>query len=157
MYAEGSLRHRQRERRASIVCTLDPVRASADDDDAVKATGGLIRVFITLKAGRDAEPSAAVIDTQTVKPPPARPRQRKEPVPPKGLSDAEIRHHRCARPAPRRGCRGRFDVQNHAGVQMLDQAKASHPTIVKTCVDAGFENRFVEPRRRRRRRRRSGP
>lgn len=34
--------------------------------------------------------------------------------------------------------------ENNAGIQVLDQAKASHPTIVKTWVDAGFKNRFVE-------------
>jgi hypothetical protein len=34
--------------------------------------------------------------------------------------------------------------ENHARIRVLDQAKASHPAIVKTWVDAGFKNQFVE-------------
>jgi transposase len=34
--------------------------------------------------------------------------------------------------------------ENQAGIRVLDQAKASHPSIVKTWVDAGFKNQFVE-------------
>lgn len=35
-------------------------------------------------------------------------------------------------------------TENNAGTQTLDQVKASHPTITKTWVDAGFKNKFVE-------------
>jgi hypothetical protein len=35
-------------------------------------------------------------------------------------------------------------TENKAGIQVLDQVKATYPTITKTWVDAGFKNQFVE-------------
>lgn len=102
---------------------------------------GLARV----KAGRDAQPSAAVIDTQSVKtstnPPTATQgtdaakrvvgRKRSITTDALGLLLAVI-------------VLAASVTENNAGIQVLDQAKASHPTIVKTWVDAGFKNQFVE-------------
>ncbi len=34
--------------------------------------------------------------------------------------------------------------ENHAGTRVLDQAKAAHPTIAKTWVDASFKTQFAE-------------
>ena len=34
--------------------------------------------------------------------------------------------------------------ENKAGIQVLDQAKATHPTITMAWVDTGFKNQFVE-------------
>ena len=38
-------------------------------------------------------------------------------------------------------------TENRAGIQALDQAKATYPTITKTWVDAGFKNQFDRTRR----------
>ena len=98
-----------------------------------------------VKAGRDAQPSAAVIDTQSVKtstnPPTATQgtdaakrlvgRKRSVATDALGLLLAVI-------------VLAASVTENNAGIQVLDQAKASHPTIVKTWVDAGFKNQFVE-------------
>jgi transposase len=102
---------------------------------------GLARV----KAGRAAEPSAAVIDTQSVKtstnPPTATQgtdaakrivgRKRGIVTDALGLLLAAIV---CAASVS----------ENQAGIQVLNQAKEIHPTIVKTWVDAGFKTQFVE-------------
>src|SRR4051794_19111196 len=34
---------------------------------------------------------------------------------------------------------------NTIGIDLLDQAKAAHPTLAKTWVDAGFKNKVIEP------------
>jgi transposase len=102
---------------------------------------GLARV----KAGRAGEPSAAVIDTQSVKtstnPPTATQgtdaakrivgRKRGIATDALGLLLAVIV---CAASVS----------ENHAGAQILNQAKAIHPTLTKTWVDAGFKTQFVE-------------
>jgi len=102
---------------------------------------GLARV----KDGRASEPTAAVIDTQSVKtstnPPTTTQgtdaakrivgRKRSVVTDTLGLLLAVIV---CAASVS----------ENKAGVQVLNQAKTIHPTIVKTWVDAGFKNQFVE-------------
>jgi transposase len=102
---------------------------------------GLARV----KAGRNAQPTAAVIDTQSVKtstnPPTVTQgtdaakkivgRKRSVVTDTLGLLLAVI-------------VMAASVTENHAGIQALDQAKASYPTITKTWVDAGFKNQFVE-------------
>jgi hypothetical protein len=35
-------------------------------------------------------------------------------------------------------------TDNNAGIAAVNQTKADHPTIVKTWVDTGFKNKFVE-------------
>lgn len=35
-------------------------------------------------------------------------------------------------------------TENTAGIQALDQAKATYPTVTKTWVDTGFKTKFVE-------------
>ncbi|MBT8225922.1 MAG: hypothetical protein HKP61_23600 [Dactylosporangium sp.] len=35
-------------------------------------------------------------------------------------------------------------TENRAGIQVLERVKATYPTVVKTWVDAGFKNQFVE-------------
>jgi transposase len=102
---------------------------------------GLARV----KEGRAAQPSAAVIDTQSVKtstnPPTATQgtdaaklivgRKRSVATDALGLLLAVIV---CAASTS----------ENKAGMQVLDQAKQLHPAITKTWVDQGFKNQFVE-------------
>lgn len=107
---------------------------------------GLARV----KAGRAAQPSAAVIDTQSVKtstnPPVATQgtdaakrivgRKRSVATDALGLLLAVIV---CAASAS----------ENQAGTRVLNQAKAIYPTLTKTWVDAGFKTQFVEHARTR--------
>jgi transposase len=97
------------------------------------------------KEGRAAEPTAAVIDTQSVKTSPNPPittqgtdaakkivgRKRSVATDTLGLLLAVI------------VCAASIS-ENQAGIQVLDQAKAAHPTITKTWVDAGFKTQFVE-------------
>lgn len=102
---------------------------------------GLARV----KAGRDAQPSAAVIDTQSVKTstnPPATTQGtdaakrivgRKRSIVTDALGLLLVAAVMAASVS-----------ENQAGIHVLDQAKTQHPTIVKTWVDAGFKNKFVE-------------
>lgn len=98
-----------------------------------------------VKAGREAQPTAAVIDTQSVKtstnPPTATQgtdaakkiigRKRSVVTDTLGLLLAVIVMAASA-------------TENTAGIRALDQVKATHPTVVKTWVDAGFKTKFVE-------------
>jgi transposase len=102
---------------------------------------GLARV----KAGRDAEPTAAVIDTQSVK------TSTNPPTATQGTDAAKkIVGRKRSIATDALGLLLAVTVvaasvsENNAGIQVLDQAKTSHPTIAKTWVDAGFKNRFVE-------------
>ena len=102
---------------------------------------GLARV----KEGRDHEPTAAVIDTQTIKtstnPPTASQgtdaakkivgRKRSVATDTLGLLLAVVV---CAASVS----------ENQAGIQVLDQAKGAHPTLAVTWVDTGFKNQFAE-------------
>jgi transposase len=102
---------------------------------------GLARV----KAGRAAEPTAAIIDTQSVKTstnPPIETqgtdaakkivgRKRSVATDTLGLLLAVIVVAACV-------------SENKAGIAVLDQVKALHPSITKTWVDTGFKNQFVE-------------
>lgn len=98
-----------------------------------------------VKAGREPQPTAAVIDTQSVKtstnPPTATQgtdaakkiagRKRSVVTDTLGLLLAVIVMAASA-------------TENTAGIRALDQVKATHPTVTKTWVDAGFKNQFVE-------------
>ncbi|MEV4166482.1 IS5 family transposase [Nonomuraea dietziae] len=102
---------------------------------------GLARV----KAGRDSEPTAAVIDTQTVKtsanPPTATQGTdaakkivgRKRSVATDTLS-LLLAVTVCAASVS----------ENQAGIQVLDQARTTHPTLTVTWVDTGFKTQFAE-------------
>jgi transposase len=97
------------------------------------------------KEGRAPEPTAAIIDTQSVK------TSVNAPVETQGTDAAKLIVGRkrsiatdvlgfllavvvCAASVS----------ENNAGIRVLDQAKAAHPTITKTWVDTGFKNKFVE-------------
>jgi transposase len=102
---------------------------------------GLARI----KAGRSTQPSAAVIDTQSVK------TSTNPPTQTQGTDAAKKIVGR------KRGIvtdtlglllavlvMAASVSENHAGTQLLDQAKALHPTVTKAWVDAGFKTQFVE-------------
>ncbi|MEU0572890.1 IS5 family transposase [Nonomuraea sp. NPDC005983] len=105
------------------------------------ALTGLARV----KEGRPAEPTAAVIDTQSVK------TSTNPPTETQGTDAAKKIVGR------KRGvvtdvsglllavlvCAASVS-ENQVGIALLDQAKASHPALTKTWVDAGFKAQFVE-------------
>ncbi|MEV0975212.1 IS5 family transposase [Microtetraspora glauca] len=105
------------------------------------ALTGLARV----KAGRAAEPTAAVIDTQSVK------TSTNPPTTTQGTDAAKkIVGRKRSVATDALGLLLAVTVcaasvsENHAGTRVLDQAKAAHPTITKTWVDAGFKTQFVE-------------
>ncbi|MET9341784.1 IS5 family transposase [Nonomuraea sp. NPDC003804] len=102
---------------------------------------GLARV----KAGRAAEPSAAVIDTQSVK------TSTNPPTTTQGTDAAKkIVGRKRSVATDALGLLLAVTVcaasvsENHAGTRVLDQVKVAHPTITKTWVDAGFKTRFAE-------------
>jgi transposase len=102
---------------------------------------GLARV----KEGRAGEPTAAVIDTQSVK------TSTNPPTTTQGIDAAKLivgRKRSIATDAL--GlllavvvCAASIS-ENKAGMQVMDQVKHRHPTITKTWVDQGFKNQFVE-------------
>ena len=102
---------------------------------------GLARV----KEGRAPGPTAAVIDTQSVK------TSTNPPVATQGTDAAKLIVG-CKRSIATDALGLLLAVvvcaacvhENSAGVQVLNQAKALHPTITKAWVDQGFKNRFVE-------------
>ncbi|WP_431914563.1 IS5 family transposase [Nonomuraea jabiensis] len=102
---------------------------------------GLARV----KAGRAAEPTAAVIDTQSVK------TSTNPPTTTQGTDAAKkIVGRKRSVATDALGLllavtvRAASVSENHAGTRVLDQAKAAYPTITKTGVDAGFKTQFAE-------------
>ena len=102
---------------------------------------GLARV----KDGRASEPTAAVIDTQSVK------TSSNPPTATQGTDAAKLivgRKRSIATDAL--GlllavivCAASLS-DNKAGIQVLDHTKQLYPTITKTWVDQGFRNQFVE-------------
>jgi transposase len=98
-----------------------------------------------VKEGRAAEPTAAIVDTQSVK------TSTNPPLETQGTDAAKLivgRKRSIATDAL--GlllavivCAASVS-ENNAGIRVLNQAKALHPTITKTWVDQGFKNRFVE-------------
>jgi transposase len=102
---------------------------------------GLARI----EAGRNAGPTAAVIDTQSVK------TSTNPPTATQGTDAAKkIVGRKRSITTDALGLLLAVTVvaasmsENQAGIRVLNQAKASHPSIVKTWVDAGFKNQFVE-------------
>jgi transposase len=102
---------------------------------------GLARV----KAGRAAEPTAAIIDTQSVK------TSNNPPIQTQGTDAAKkIVGRKRSIATDTLGLLLAVIVvaasvtENKAGIRVLDQVKATYPTIAKTWVDVGFKNQFVE-------------
>ncbi|WP_433381088.1 IS5 family transposase [Streptosporangium sp. CA-115845] len=102
---------------------------------------GLARV----KAGHDAEPTVSVIDTQSVK------TSTNPPTTTQGTDAAKkIVGRKRSVATDALGLLLAVTVcaasvsENQAGMQVLDQAKADHPMLTKTWVDAGFKNQFTE-------------
>jgi transposase len=97
------------------------------------------------KEGRTREPTAAIIDTQSIK------TSVNAPVETQGTDAAKLivgRKRSIATDAL--GlllavvvCAASVS-ENIAGIRVLDQAKATHPTTTKAWVDQGFKNKFVE-------------
>jgi transposase len=97
------------------------------------------------KEGRASEPTAAIVDTQSVK------TSTNPPLETQGTDAAKLivgRKRSIATDAL--GLLLAVIVlaasvsENNAGIRVLNQAKAIHPTITKAWVDQGFKNRFVE-------------
>jgi hypothetical protein len=81
------------------------------------------------KEGRAPEPTAAIVDTQSVK------TSTNPPLETQGTDAAK-----------KIVGRKRSIVTDalNAGIRAITQAKAIHPTITKAWVDTGFKNQFVE-------------
>ena len=97
------------------------------------------------KEGRANEPTATIVDTQSVK------TSTNPPTSTQGTDAAKLivgRKRAIATDAL--GLLLAVIVlaasvpENNAEIRVLDQAKALHPTITKAWVDQGFKNRFVE-------------
>lgn len=98
-----------------------------------------------VKAGRDPEPTAAVIDTQSVK------TSTNPPTATQGTDAAKkIVGRKRSVVTDTLGLllvvivMAASVTENRAGIQVLDRVKSSYPSVVKTWVDAGFKNQFVE-------------
>jgi transposase len=102
---------------------------------------GLVRV----KDGREATPTAAVIDTQSVK------TSTNAPTTTQGTDAAKkIVGRKRSIATDALGLLLAVIVmaasvtENKAGIQTLDEVTTTYPSITKTWVDAGFKNQFVE-------------
>ncbi len=97
------------------------------------------------KAGRAAQPSACIIDTQSVK------TSTNAPLPTQGIDAGKKIVGR------KRGIitdtlglllavivTAASTSDNTIGINLLNQAKATHPALAKTWVDAGFKNKVIE-------------
>ena len=98
-----------------------------------------------IKAGRDPEPAAAIVDTQSVK------TSGNVPAAGQGIDNAKKIVGR------KRGIiTGTLGLllavivvaasvtENSAGMRLLTQAKADHPAITRTWADEGFKNQVIE-------------
>ncbi|HUZ01132.1 MAG TPA: IS5 family transposase [Thermomicrobiaceae bacterium] len=97
------------------------------------------------QAGREAEPTAAILDTQSVK------TSTDVPTVSQGIdANKKIVGRKRAIVTDTLGLLLTVIVlaasvtDNNAGIRAINQAKADHPAIVKTWVDTGFKNKFVE-------------
>ncbi|MET8354430.1 IS5 family transposase [Micromonospora sp. NPDC005206] len=97
------------------------------------------------KAGRATQPSAAVIDTQSVK------TSTNAPLASQGIdAGKKIVGRKRGIVTDTLGLLLAVIVtaasasDNTIGINLLDQAKATHPALTKTWVDAGFKNRVIE-------------
>jgi transposase len=97
------------------------------------------------KAGRSAPPSAGVIDSQSVK------TSTNAPLSTQGIdAGKKIVGRKRGIVTDTLGLLLAVIVtaasasDNTVGINLLDQAKAAHPTLAKTWVDAGFKNKVIE-------------
>ena len=97
------------------------------------------------QAGRRAEPTAAIIDTQSIK------TSTNVPAQAQGIdANKKIVGRKRTIVTDTLGLLLAVIVlaasatDNNAGIAAINQAKANHPTIVKTWVDTGFKNKFIE-------------
>lgn len=97
------------------------------------------------KTGRAAQPSAGVIDTQSVK------TSTNAPLPTQGIdAGKKIVGRKRGIVTDTLGLLLAVTVtaasasDNTIGINLLDQAKAAHPALAKTWVDAGFKNKVIE-------------
>ncbi|MEN3616234.1 IS5 family transposase, partial [Plantactinospora sp. ZYX-F-223] len=97
------------------------------------------------KAGRAAQPTASVIDTQSVK------TSTNAPLPTQGIdAGKKIVGRKRGIVTDTLGLLLAVIVtaasasDNTIGIDLLNQAKATHPTLAKTWVDAGFKNKVIE-------------
>ncbi|MCX4665956.1 hypothetical protein OG453_04595 [Streptomyces sp. NBC_01381] len=112
------------------------------DDGTDQAIHDLLRRQVRESRGRHEDPSAIVMDAQTVH------ASVNEPKETTGLDPGKRRpgrkRHRCARPAHRRD-RGRRELHDNAiGITLPDKLAAPNPPVTKGWVDAGFKNAVVE-------------
>jgi transposase len=97
------------------------------------------------KAGRTPQPSACVIDTQSVK------TSTNAPLPTQGIdAGKKIVGRKRGIVTDTLGLLLAVVVtaasasDNTIGINLLEQAKATYPTLAKTWVDAGFKNKVIE-------------
>ncbi|MFI6785679.1 IS5 family transposase [Micromonospora sp. NPDC050276] len=97
------------------------------------------------KAGRAAQPSAAVIDTQSVK------TSTNAPLPTQGIdAGKKIVGRKRGIVTDTLGLLLAVVVtaasasDNTIGIDLLNQTKTTHPALAKTWVDAGFKNKVIE-------------
>jgi transposase len=97
------------------------------------------------RAGRSAPPSAGVIDSQSVK------TSTNAPLSTQGIdAGKKIAGRKRGIVTDTLGLLLAVIVtaastsDNTIGINLLDQAKAAHPTLAKTWVDAGFKNKVIE-------------
>jgi transposase len=115
------------------------------DEGVFKQLNADLTALARQQAGHKAEPTAAVIDTQSVK------TSTDVPAKAQGIdANKKIVGRKRAIVTDTLGLLLAIVVfaasitDNNAGIAAINQAKAAHPTIVKTWVDTGFKNKFVE-------------
>ena len=115
------------------------------DEGIFKQLNADLTALARQQAGRQAEPTAAIVDTQSVK------TSTDVPTASQGIdANKKIVGRKRAIVTDTLGLLLAVAVlaasvtDNNAGIKVIDQAKADHPAIVKTWVDTGFKNKFVE-------------
>jgi transposase len=115
------------------------------DEGIFKQLNADLTALARQQAGRKAEPTAAIIDTQSIK------TSTDVPTKAQGIdANKKIVGRKRTIVTDTLGLLLAVVVfaasitDNNAGIAAINQAKADHPTIVKTWVDTGFKNKFVE-------------
>jgi transposase len=115
------------------------------DEDIFAQLNAALTALARQQAGRQAEPTAAIVDTQSVK------TSTDVPAASQGIdANKKIVGRKRAIVTDTLGLLLAVTVlaasatDNNAGIKAINQAKADHPAIVKTWVDTGFKNQFVE-------------
>ncbi|WP_267717344.1 IS5 family transposase [Streptomyces sp. CoH17] len=117
------------------------------DEGVFTQLNGLLRQLPREKQGREGEPSACVIDAQSVKTstsarPPVRASTRaRRSLAGSGASSPTPSAFSSPCWSPRRACR---TPSQAPGARLLDQVTADHPGIRKVWVDGGYHQHLVE-------------